>query len=81
MSGRVAQGLAKRLRRPVLVDDAVMVCELDEDTTLGTVRDDNDAVYIIARGVPAQDKARIRQALSTALYRSAYLFSHQLRGE
>ena len=85
MSGRVAQGLAKKLRRPVLVDDAVMVCELDECTTLGTCRDDDDAVYIIvrviARGVPAQDKARIRQALSTSLYASAYLFAHQMRGE
>jgi hypothetical protein len=80
-----AQQVAKRLRRPVLVDDGISICELDEYTTLGTCRDDDDAVYIIvrviARGVPAQDKARIRQALSTALYRSAYLFSHQLRGE
>lgn len=30
---------------------------------------------MIARGVPAQDKARIRQALSTSLYASAYLFA------
>jgi len=84
MSGRVAQGLAKKLRRPVLVDDAVMVCELDECTTLGTCRDDDDAVYvtvrITTRGVAAEDKAHIRSAVSSALYKSAYLFSHR-RGE
>jgi hypothetical protein len=79
-----AQGLAKKLRRPVLVDDSVMCCELDESVTLGTCRDESDSVYITVKvtmeGVGAKEVSRIRNAVSEALYKSAYLFSQQ-RGE
>jgi hypothetical protein len=63
----------------VLVDDAVMCCELDETTTLGTCRDDDESIYITVkittRGLGAKDLTRIRGAVATALYKRAYLFS------